>query len=331
MRPEEEIMTLSRFVAAATAGTCAALVAGLATAQTYPAKPIRFVLPVAAGGNLDLVTRAYAVKLGESLGQQVLVDNRPSAGGVLGAEIVARAPADGYTFLSMANTMISTATLRKVSYDPVRDFAGVSLMAWLPQILVLHPSIPVKNVKDLVALAKARPGQMSYGSAGVGGTGHMAMELFRSQTRINVVHVPYKGNAPALIDVVGGQISMMFDTISTSIQYVKSGRLRALGVTSEQRSPVFPDLPTIAEAGVPGYEAPLINGIVAPASTPREILVRLHGEMVKAAQSPELKARFQEQGVELTASKSPEDFSAYIRADYEKTLRVVKEAGIRAD
>jgi len=326
-------MTASRptFALSVLAGLCAASAAVPTFGQSFPAKPIRIVLPVAAGGNLDLVTRAYAQRMTETLGQQVLVDNRPSAGGILGAEIVARAPADGYTLLSMANTMIASAALRKVGYDPVKDFAGVSLMAWLPQILVLHPSIPVKNVKELVALAKSQPGQLSYGSAGVGGTGHMAMELFRSKTGVNVVHVPYKGNAPALVDVVGGQISMMFDTISTSIPYVKAGRLRALGVTSEQRSHVFPDLPTIAEAGVPGYQSPLINGIVAPANTPPDILARLHADMAKAAAVPELKARFHDQGVVLTASKSPGDFSAFIRSETETINQLVKQAGIKPD
>jgi len=302
-----------------------------AAAQAYPAKPIRVVLPVAAGGNLDMVTRAVAQKLTDSLGQQVLVDNRPSAGSIVGAEIVARAPADGYTYLSMANTLMATAAVRKVSYDPVRDYAGVSTMAWLPQILVLHPSVPAKSVKEFVALAKARPGQLSYGSSGVGGTGHMATELFRSRTGIDVLHVPYKGNAPALIDLLAGQVSFAFDTISTSIQYVKTGKLRALGVTGEKRSPIFPELPTIAESGLPGYQASIMNGIVAPANTPKEMIARIHGEVVKAVASQDIKARFLEQGVELTPSPSPDQFTAFIRSEWESYQKLVKEAGIRAE
>lgn len=307
------------------------LAASPAHGQPYPVKPIRIVLPVAAGGNLDLVTRAVAQKIAEGVGQQVLVDNRPSAGSILGTELVARAAADGYTFLAMANTLGATAAVRKVGYDPVRDFAGISQTAWLPQILVVHPSLPVRTVKDMITLAKARPGQLSYGSSGVGGTGHMAMELFTSRTGVSLLHVPYKGNAPALVDLLGGQLSMMFDTISTSIAYVKSGRLRALGVSGMQRSPVFPEVPTIAESGVPGYQAAIFNGIVAPAKTPRDALARVHAEIVKATQSAELKARFLEQGVELTASASPEEFTNFIRAEFETTVKLVKLAGIRAE
>jgi tripartite-type tricarboxylate transporter receptor subunit TctC len=303
-----------------------------AVAQTFPAKPIRIVVPVAAGGNLDLVTRNVAQRLTEQFGQQVIVENRAGSSGIVGTDFVAKSTPDGYTYLSIASTFASTpAVIKNVSYDPVRDFVGVSITAWLPQILVVNPSIPVNSVKELIALAKRRPGELTYGTAGNGATGHMAGELFSRQAGIKLAHIPYKGNAPALIDVIGGQISLMFDTISTSIPYVKSGKLKALGVTSPKRSPIFPDLPTISEAGVTGYEAALFNAIIAPAGTPRDIVTRMHAEIVKAIQQPELRARFLQQGVELSTSASPDEATAFIKSETEKFARIVREAGIRAE
>ena len=303
-----------------------------ADAQSFPSKSIRFIVPVAPGGNLDLVTRSIAQKLSEQMGQQVLVENRPGASSILGTEQVAKAPPDGYTYLSAASTFASTpAVVHKVNYDPVRDFSGVSLMAWLPQILVVNPTVPVNSVMELIALAKRRPNELTFGTAGNGATAHMATELFSLQAGIRMTHVPYKGNAPALIDVVGGQISLMFDTISTSIQYVRTGRLKALGVTSPKRSPVFPQLPTIAEAGLPGYEASLFNAIFAPVGTPREILGRMHSEIARAVQQPDVRNRYLEQGVELVASESPEQCSNMLKTETEKFARIVKQAGIRAE
>ena len=303
-----------------------------AFAQGFPAKPLRIVVPVAPGGNLDLVTRTVAQKLAEQLGQQVIVENKPGASSILGTELVARAAPDGYTFLSVASTFASTpAVVRNVSYDPVRDFSGVSLTAWLPQILVVNPSVPVHSVKDLIALAKRRPNELTYGTAGNGATAHMATELFSLQAGIRMTHVPYKGNAPALIDVVGGQISLMFDTISTSIQFVKTGKLKGLGVTSPQRSPVFPEMPTISEAALPGYEASLFNAILAPRGTPRDILVRMHAEIAKVVQQQEIRTRFLQQGVELSASESPDQCSSLIKTETEKFARIVMQAGIRAE
>ena len=300
-------------------------------AQTFPTKSLRIVVPVAAGGNLDLVTRSVAQKLSEQLGQQVIVENRAGGNGMLAADFVTKAGADGYTYLSIANTFVSTpAVVRNATYDPVRDFTGVSVTAWLPQILVLHPSVPANSVKELIALAKRRS-DLSYGSAGNGSTGHIAAELFSIQAGIKMTHVPYKGNAPALIDVVGGQISLMFDTISTSIPYVKIGRVKALAVTSAARSPIFPEVPTVGEAGLPGYEAAIFNGIAAPAGTPREILTRMNAEIAKVVQQPELRARFLQQGVELSASASADEATAFIKSETEKYAKIVREAAIRAE
>ena len=311
------------------------LLAGLpvpAAAQGFPAKPIRIVVPVAAGGNLDLVTRTLAQKLTDQLGQQVIVENRPGVSGIAGTEFVAKAAPDGYTYLSIASTFASTAAvLPNVPYDPVKDFSGVSLTAWLPQILVVNPSVPVRSVKELIALARQRPNEITYGTAGNGATAHIATELFNFQAGIKMTHVPYKGNAPALIDVVGGQISLMFDTISTSIQFVRAGKLRALGVTSPKRSPIFPDLPTISEAALPGYEAALFNAILAPGGTPRDILARMHAEIAKAVQQPDIRSRFLQQGVELQASESADQCSRFIKAETEKFIRIVRQTGIRAE
>jgi tripartite-type tricarboxylate transporter receptor subunit TctC len=301
-------------------------------AQAFPAKPVRIVVPVAAGGNLDNVTRAVAQKLTEQLGRQVIVENRAGASGIVGAEHVAKSAADGYTYLSIANTFASApALVRGVGYDPVRDFAGVSLTGWLPQILVVNPSVPARSVKELIALAKRQPHALTYGTAGTGATGHIAAELFSLQAGIKMTHVPYKGNAPALIDVLSGQISLMFDTISTSIQHVKVGKLRALGVTSPQRSPLFPELPTISEAALPGYEAAIFNAIIAPAGTARDIRVRMHAEIAKAVREQDLISRFLQQGVELTASESADHCTGFVRAEVEKYAKLVKQAGIQAE
>jgi tripartite-type tricarboxylate transporter receptor subunit TctC len=306
--------------------------APLTWAQTFPSKPLRIIVPVAAGGNLDLVTRTVAQKLTEQLGQQVIVDNRGGGNGIPAADFVMKAGPDGYTYLAIANTFVSTpAVLRSSAYDPVKDFTGVSTTAWLPQILVTNTSLPAGTVKELIALARRRPNELTYGTAGTGSTGHVAAELFNLQAGIKLTHVPYKGNAPALVDVIGGQISMMFDTISTSIPYVKAGKIKALGVTSPKRSPVLPEVPTVSEAGLPGYEAAIFNAIAAPAGTPREILVRMHAEIAKAVQQQDIRSRFLQQGVELTPSESADQCSAFLKAETEKYNKLVKQAGIKAD
>ncbi len=302
------------------------------TAGGYPARPVRIVVPFAPGGNVDIVARSIAQRLTETLGQQVIVDNRPGASGLVGTQLVAKAPADGYTLLAMANTFaVVPSIVANPGYDPFKDFTGVTMTCLVPQVLVVNPALPVRSVKELVALAKARPGEISYASAGTGGTGHMAAELFNRHAGLKMLHVPYKGNAQAIVDVISGQVTMMFDQVSTSATHINAGKLRALAVTSRKRSPLFPNLPTVDESGVPGFEDITFNGLVAPAGTPREILTRLHGEVVKAVGVPELRSRFLERGVELTASASPEDFTAYVKAEFVKKARLARDAGIKVE
>jgi tripartite-type tricarboxylate transporter receptor subunit TctC len=309
------------------AGSCVALIAS-AGAQTFPAKPIRIVIPLAAGGNVDIVTRSIAQKLSEQLGQQVIVDNRPGGNTIIGSELVARAAPDGYTLLASANSFVSTPGLvAKVPYDPVRDFAGVSLIATLPQALVVHPSVPAHSVKELIALARAHPGELVHATQGEASTGRIAAELFTQKTGARFLHVPYKGGGPAMIDLMGGQVSLMFATVSTALPQVKAGKIRALGLTSKSRSPVFPGVPSIAET-VPGYEALIFNLVVAPAATPREIRARLQSEIARAVKSGDLYARILEQGVELTASASPEECTAFVKAEYDKHNQLWKSLGL---
>jgi tripartite-type tricarboxylate transporter receptor subunit TctC len=299
--------------------------------QSYPVKPVRIVVPLVPGGNLDIVARAVAQRLGEGLGQQVIVENRPGASSLVGTQYVAKSAPDGYTLLAMANTFTSVpAVIANPGYDPVKDFTGVTMTCKVAQVLVINPSLPVKSVKELVALAKARPGELSYASSGNGSTGHFAAELFNQKTGLKMLHVPYKGNAQAIVDIIAGQVMMMYDQVSTSAPLVKAGKLRALAVTSSTRSNLFPDLPTISEAGVKGYEAITFNGLLAPAGTPRDALTRLQSEVAKAVAAPAMRNGFLERGVELTASSSPGEFSGYIRSEVAANATLARNAGIIA-
>jgi tripartite-type tricarboxylate transporter receptor subunit TctC len=298
----------------------------------YPARPVRVIVPLAAGGNLDLVTRAIAQKMAENTGQPFIVENRPSASGLIAAQFVAKAPADGYTVLGIANTFaMAPNVVAAAGYNPIKDFTGVSLTARLPHVLVVNPSLPVRTVKDLIALARTRPNEFTYGSAGAGSNGHVAGVLFSRQAGIEMLHVPYKGAAPALIDVIGGQITLMFDPISTSVQHVKAGKLRALGVTTRTRSPLLPELPTIAEAALPGFEAMVFNALMAPAGLPRDVLLRLHDEVMQAAQSPEVRERFLRQGVEIVASDSAEQFADFLKSETARYARIAQDSGIKSE
>ena len=309
-----------------------AIVAGSAYAQAYPAKPVRIIVPLAPGGNVDIVARSLAQQLTESMGQQILVENRPGASSLVGTQFVAKAPADGYTLLAVANTFATVPSiLTNPGYDPLKDFSAITLTCLVPQVLVVNPALPVKTVTELIALAKARPGQLTYATSGPGGTGHMATELFSRQVGVKMLHVPYKGNSQALIDVIGGQVMLMFDQVSTSDSYIKAGKLRPLAVSSLARSPLFPNLPTMDEAGVKGFEDITFNGLVAPAGTPRELIARVRDEVAKVVRIPALHDRFIERGVELKASASPDEFTAYIRAEFEKKAKLAKEAGIRLE
>jgi len=322
-------MRLARILLSAALSACGT--AALAQAD-YPHRAIRIVVPLAAGGNVDIVARTLAEQLAKSLGQPVLVENRPGASSLVGTQLVAKSAPDGYTLLAIANTFATVPLIvSNPGYDPLKDFTGVTLTCLVPQVLVVNPSFPAQSVKELIALARARPGEISYASSGNGSTGHMAAELFNRQTGVRMLHVPYKGNSQAIVDVIGGQVAMMYDQVSTSTPHIKAGKLRALAVTSHARAPLLPEVPTVDEAGVPGYEDITFNGLVAPAGTPRAALVRINRAVAEAVSAPDLYKRFIERGVELRASASPEEFTEHVRAELEKKGRLAREAGIKPE
>jgi tripartite-type tricarboxylate transporter receptor subunit TctC len=298
----------------------------------YPNKPIRMIVPLVPGGNQDIVARAVAEEVSKNLGQPVVVENRPGQSAIIGTQFVKNSQPDGYTLLSVAVTFARVpAVVKAAGYNAVTDFTGVSLVCRIPQVLVVHPAFPAKSVQELIAAAKARPGEVSFGSSGNGSTGHVAAEMFMRMTGTRLLHVAYKGNAQALVDVMGGQINMMFDQVSTSGPQVKGGKVRALGVTTISRTAVLPDVPSLHELGLTNFEDVTWNGIVAPAATPKEILNRLHGAIAKIMSNEEFKKRYLERGIELAASESPEQFSAYIRSQAEGFADLVREAGIKVE
>jgi tripartite-type tricarboxylate transporter receptor subunit TctC len=301
-------------------------------AADYPNRAIRIVVPLAAGGNVDIVARTLAEQLSRTFGQPVVVENRPGASSLVGTQFVARSAPDGYTLLAVANTFATVPSIvAEPGYDPLKDFTGITLTCLVPQVLVVSPTLPARSVQELIALARAQPGAISYASSGNGSTGHMAAESFNRQAGVKMLHVPYKGNSQALVDVISGQVAMMFDQVSTSAPQIKAGKLRALAVTSLKRSPLLPDVPTVDESGVPGYEDITFNGLVAPAGTPRAALVRLNQAVAKAVSERDLYNRFIERGVELKASASPEEFTEYVKAEFDKKSRLAREAGIRPE
>ena len=300
-------------------------------AQPFPAKAVRIVVPFPAGGPSDYAARVVSQRLQEFIGQPVVVDNRPGAAGTLGAELVAKAPPDGYTLLIANVGMLSVAQfVQKLPYDPQRDFAPITNLIGGPSWLLVHPSVPARSVKELIALAKARPGQLTYGSAGTAQVSHLNGELFKVLAGVDLLHVPYKGTGPIIPELLGGQISMSFSTAIENLQFVRAGRVRALAITSLKRSPVVPEVPTVDESGLKGFEVLNWNGIVAPAGTPREIVARLNRDIVRAAQQPDVRERVGAQG-NLVIGDSPEEFAAYIRLEADKWSAVVKKAGIRID
>lgn len=304
-------------------------VAGLTLAQEFPAKAIRYVVPSAPGGSSDTLARVVAPRLGELLGQQVLIDNRAGATGVIGAEIVVRAPADGHTLLQAATSHATNpATGVKLPYDTLRDFAPITLLSQQPNLWVVHPSLPAKDIKSLVSLARAKPGQLDFASSGTGGSQHLAGELLNVMAGIKLTHVPYKGSPPALIDVLGGRVAIMVSTLAPAMPMVKGGRLRALGITSAQRSPIAPDVPTVAESGIEGYEAISWQGVLAPGATPRGVIQRLNSELRRVLAQAEPRRQLAEQGYE-PLSGTPEAYDIFIRAEIKKWTRVVQSAAIR--
>ena len=318
-------------VAALFAG--AATPTGTALAQTnYPAKAIRYVVPFPAGGPLDIVARALGQELSKSWGQPVVIDNRPGAGGNIGADFVAKSPADGYTILmgAVSTHAINITLYSKLPYDPIRDFAPVTLITSVPNVLVLHPSVPAKNVRELMALAKARPGQLNFASGSTGSAGHLAGELFKSMAGVDMTHIPYKGAAPAVVDLIAGHVSLMFDNLSSALPNIKIGRVRALAVTTLKRSPLLAELPTISEQGLRGFDISTWFGIFAPAGTPPEIIARLNAETVRILHTPEMKERLVILGAEPVGNR-PDEFAAFIKAEIPKYAKVVRDSGAKAD
>lgn len=303
--------------------------AGGATAQTYPTKPIRLVVGFPPGGGVDIIARLIAAPLGDRLGKQVVVENLSGAGGNIAATNVARAKPDGYTLLISADSSlaISTSLYHNLKYKLLTDLTGVGVVASVPNVLVVNPSVPAKSVKELIALAKTEPGKLNFGSAGTGTTVHLAGELFKSMTGINITHIPYKGAAPAMTDLLGGRVQMMFDFLSASAPQIRAGKLRALGVTSNTRSRFLPDVPTIAEAGVPGYDVLGYFGIFAPAGTPAAVIDRLNRELAVVVDLPAVRQRFDEQWL-TPAVKSPEEFNAALKLEVKKWGEIVKTTGL---
>ncbi len=317
-------------VAAAGALSLAPLAAQAQAA--YPSKPITIIVPFSAGGTTDILARVVGQFMSTDLGQPVVIDNRAGAGGNIGGQAAARATPDGYTiFMGTVGThAINQSLYKKMPFDPIKDFAPLSRVAMVPNLLVANPSQPYKNVKELIAYAKANPGKINFGSSGAGSSIHLSGELFKQMAGVDMQHVPYRGSAPAVSDLLGGQINLMFDNMPSAIPHVKGGKLRPLAVTTAKRSPALPDVPTIAESGVPGYEATSWFGLLAPAGTPAPVIAKLNASILKALANPEVKKKLAEQGAEAAGEK-PEQFAAFIAAETAKWGKVVKESGATAD
>ena len=311
---------------------CTALFATCASAQGWPERPIRIIVPYAPGGNIDITARTIQPGLSELLHQTVIIDNRTGAGGTIGSDLAAKAAPDGYTVLvgSSGTLTIAPSLYPKNPYNPVKDFAPVSFVSTVPLVLEVHPSVPAKNVKEFIALAKTKPGKLTMASSGTGTTNHLTGEMFQMLTKTRFIHVPYKGSGPALVDLMGGQVDLMFDQLSSSSNYIKDGRLRALAVTSEKRAAIFPNVPTVAESGVPGFESSTFAGLVVPAGTPRAIIDKLNAATVKVIARPAVKERFASFGADAFSS-TPEKMGAFIKEDFAKWTKVVKDANIHVE
>jgi tripartite-type tricarboxylate transporter receptor subunit TctC len=305
--------------------------AAAAAGTPYPTKPIRMIVAVPPGGPADTLARLVAPRLTESLGQTVVIDNRPGANGIIAYETTARAAPDGHTFTAVAAGVVINASLYKsVPYDPIRDFAPITLGITVPNILVVHPSVAASSVKDLIALAKAKQGGVTFASAGNGTSGHLALELFRTSAGVNVIHVPYKGGGPALADVLAGQVQALFSIALAAAPQIRAGRVKALAITSLRRSPVSPDLPTVAESGLPGFEVVGWFGWLAPAATPKPIIDRLHGEIVRTLRLPDVRDRLLSQSTEPVGN-TPQEFAAFMKSEHAKWGRLIRAANIRVE
>ena len=305
---------------------------GWSQTAPYPVKPVRIVNPVAPGGNQDTIARAISDQLTRSLGQPFVMESRPASSAIVGTRYVKSAPPDGYTLLAISNTFVRVpALMAEPGYDPVKDFAAISLTGEVPLVLVVNPALPVKTVQEFIALAKRRPGELTSASSGAGSTGHVAAEVFSRRAGIRLLNVQYKGAAPAVIDLVGGHVMLRFDQVTTSLPFIRAGKLRALGVTTLKRSPTLPDVPTIDESGLAGFNDPTFNGLVAPAGTPREIIERLREGVAKAVAVPEVHNRLLEQGIDLVASNSSEEFAAFLRKQVEEFAVLARQMGMKAN
>ena len=308
-----------------------ALACGMACAQNFPQRPVRLVVPFPAGGSTDIVGRTVAQKLTELWGQSVIVDNRPGGGTMIGTEAVARAAPDGYTLLvTPAPFTINPSLLNKVPYDALNDFAPITLINTTPLVLVVNPGVPARSVKELIALAKTNPGKLNFGSSTIGGSNHLAGELFNAMAGVRMVHVPYKGNAPALTDLVGGHIDLIFNGLTSALPLIKTDKLRALAVTSLKRAGALPDVPTIDESGLKGFEAVAWNGLTAPAATPREVIAKISADVLKVVNSPELKERLKSEGSDPVGD-SPAEFAAFLRNEIAKWAKVIKFARVKPE
>jgi tripartite-type tricarboxylate transporter receptor subunit TctC len=308
------------------------LFAGAAVAQSWPTRPVRLISPFAPGGGADITSRAVAQKLTVSLGQQVIVDNRGGAGGMLGVDLAAKSPADGYTLVmgTIGPIAINPSLLSKMPYDPIKDLAPVSQAAVAVNVLVVHPSLPAKSVKEFIALAKSRPNDLNYGSSGSGAADHLAGELFNAMVGVKMAHIPYKGGAPAMLDLVGGNVQLVFSTLSTATGAIESNRVRALAVTGSKRFEGLPELPTMSEGGLKGFEVNNWYGLFAPAGTPKDIIARVSTEAARALSQPDVKKRLLDAGI-IAMSSSPESFAAYTRAETAKWGKVIRDANIKGD
>jgi tripartite-type tricarboxylate transporter receptor subunit TctC len=310
----------------------AAAMSGGAFAQAFPAKAVRIVVPFPPGGGVDIVARVVGPKLTEIWGQQVVVDNRAGASGMLGTEVAARAAPDGYTLLmgTMGNLAVNPHLFPKMTVDPLRDFAPVTLVVNVHFVMVAHPSLPVRNVKELIALARARPGQINYSSSGAGGAPHLGGELFKRLAKVDLTHIPYKGSGPSFQDLLGGQVSLTFDSLVQAMPYITSKMLRPLAVLGATRSPLLSEVPTVAESGVPGYELTNWFGLAAPAATPPETIVKIHADFVKVLQQPNVREKLAGMGADVVGN-TPEQFGAYLRTETAKWAKLVKDADIRGE
>ena len=324
-------MKRREFLSMTGAGALAAALPQQVLAQSYPNKPIKFVVGFAPGGATDVIGRLMAKKIGDALGQPIIIENRAGGSSNIGAEVVARAVPDGYTFYVCAITSaINVSLFPKLAFDFARDFEPVALFANVPNILVVHPSVPAKTVKELIDYARAQPGKLSYASSGAGTSIHLSGELFKMLAKVDMVHIPYKGSAPAMTDMIGGQVQVMFDNMPSALPHVKAGKLRALAVTSAQRSPSAPEVPTMGEAGVAGFDVQSWFGLVAPKGTPKDIIARLNAESVKALATADIKERFMELGA-VPGPMSPEAFGDYIRSEIIRWSEVVKVSGAKVE